>query len=134
MSIGPGALVRVRNLVSRPELNGRTATVKSRDEKRQRWNCWVDGEEKKLSLREENLQLVTVDVLDDDDDEDIFEPSNSSAAAGKATGDRADRPSASAGPSAGRQSRRAARRSVRKRRDGSGGSGGGRGRQRVGHS
>lgn len=97
MSIGPGALVRVRNLVSRPELNGRTATVKSRDEKRQRWNCWVDGEEKKLSLREENLQLVTVDVLDDDDDEDIFEPSNSSAAAGKATGDRADRPSASAG-------------------------------------
>ena len=95
MTIVAGAQVKVRDLVSRPDLNGRSATVKSRDEKRHRWNVWIDGEPKKLSLREENLELielVKVGVVDDYDDDDDFEPTAAAASASAAAASRADRP------------------------------------------
>ena len=52
-----GDIVTVIGLISRPDLNGRSATVVSRDTKRQRWNVRVEREVQKLSLREENLEL-----------------------------------------------------------------------------
>ena len=60
MGIAVGDVVAVVGLQSRPDLNGRRATVISRDSKRERWNVFVDGEEKKLSLREDNLERSDV--------------------------------------------------------------------------
>ena len=59
--LAAGVHVRVVGLLSRPELNGRPGLVCKADAKRpKRWNVQVEGEQRKLSLKEENLQAEVV--------------------------------------------------------------------------
>lgn len=53
----------VTGLKSREDLNGKQAIVHSRDVKRDRWNVFVEGEVKKLSLRDENLTLPVAEEV-----------------------------------------------------------------------
>lgn len=67
--IATGSSCIVVGLQSRADLNGKPAIVHSRDVKRDRWNVYVDGEAKKLSLREDNLTLQ-IDAGGDEDEVD----------------------------------------------------------------
>ena len=53
-----GARVQLQNIVTQPELNGQYGELVSEASQEGRWKVRVDGREKKLALKPENLRVI----------------------------------------------------------------------------